>query len=81
MPHVCECTSVATRVKAFRHFRRHLALRIRHSLLESRTISKYAPPASSGMQLPRVLLGNNDVHFMWLAPVTAQALPGPELSQ
>ena len=45
------------------------------------TISKYAPPASSGMQLPRVLLGNNDVHFMWLAPVMAQALPGPELSQ
>ena len=38
------------------------------------TISRYAPPASSGVQLPRVLLGNNDVHFMWLAPEMAQAL-------
>ena len=44
-------------------------------------ISTYSPPASSGVHLPRILLGNNDVHFMWLAPATAQALPGLERSQ
>ena len=41
-------------------------------------ISTYRPPASSDVHHPRILLGNNDVHFMWLAPATAQALPGLE---
>jgi hypothetical protein len=30
-------------------------------------ISTYRPPSAAC--LPRVLLGNNDVHYMWLAPL------------
>ena len=31
-------------------------------------ISTYSPPASHGVHSPRIVLGNNDVHFMWLSP-------------
>ena len=40
MPHVCERTSMATRVKAFRHLRRHLAMKATNTTTKAMKTTK-----------------------------------------